>query len=95
MHIAQTRLSIVTTPREIKEITAEVAEWTERQRVSVGLLTLYIPHTSASLLIQENASPDVRRDLDAFLPRIVPEMSRHTATMTKGRTTCRPTSRAR
>jgi secondary thiamine-phosphate synthase enzyme len=73
MHIAQTRLSIVTTPREIKEITAEVAEWTERQRVSVGLLTLYIPHTSASLLIQENASPDVRRDLDAFLHRIVPE----------------------
>ena len=73
MHIAQTRLSIATAPREIKEITAEVAEWTERQRVSVGLLTLYILHTSASLLIQENASPDVRRDLDAFLPRIVPE----------------------
>src|SRR5215470_11172620 len=55
MHIAQTRLSIDTAPREIKEITAEVAEWTERQHVSVGLLTLYIPHTSASLLIQENA----------------------------------------
>ena len=73
MHIAQTRLSIATAPREIKEITAEVAEWTERQRVSVGLLTLYIRHTSASLLIQENASPDVRRDLDAFLHRIVPE----------------------
>ena len=73
MHIAQTRLSIATAPREIKEITAEVAEWTERQRVSVGLLTLYILHTSASLLIQENASPDVRRDLDAFLDRIVPE----------------------
>ena len=73
MHIAQTRLSIDTAPREIKEITAEVAEWTERQRISVGLLTLYIPHTSASLLIQENASPDVRRDLDAFLRRIVPE----------------------
>jgi secondary thiamine-phosphate synthase enzyme len=35
-----------------------------------GLLTLYIPHTSAPLLIQENASPDVRRDLDAFLPRV-------------------------
>src|SRR5580700_7968919 len=72
MHIAQTRLSIATAPREIKEITAEVARWTERQRISVGLLTLYIPHTSAPLLIQENASPDVRRDLDAFLPRIVP-----------------------
>ena len=73
MHIAQTRLSIATAPREIKEITAEIAGWTERQRISVGLLTVYIPHTSASLLIQENASPDVRRDLDAFLRRIVPE----------------------
>jgi secondary thiamine-phosphate synthase enzyme len=73
MHIAQTRLSIDTAPREIKEITPEVAQWTERQRFSAGLLTLYIPHTSASLLIQENASPDVRHDLDAFLRRIVPE----------------------
>jgi secondary thiamine-phosphate synthase enzyme len=73
MQIAQTRLSIATAPREIKEITAEVAQWTERQRISVGLLTLYIPHTSASLLVQENASPDVRRDLDAFLRRLVPE----------------------
>src|ERR1700737_1426820 len=73
MHIAQTRLSIATASREVKEITAEVAEWIERQRVSVGLLPLYIPHTSASLLIQENASPDVRRDLGAFLHRIVPE----------------------
>ena len=57
MHIAQTRLSIATASGEIKEITAEVAEWIERQRISVGLLILYIPHTSASLLIQENASP--------------------------------------
>jgi secondary thiamine-phosphate synthase enzyme len=73
MYLAQTRLSIDTAPREIKEITAEVAEWTERQPISVGLLTLYIPHTSASLLIQENASPDVRRDLAAFLRWIVPE----------------------
>ena len=73
MRIAQTRLSIDTTPREIKEITAEVARWAERQEVSVGLLTLYIQHTSASLLIQENASPDVRRDLDEFLRRVVPE----------------------
>ena len=73
MRIAQTRLTVDTAPREIKEITDEVARWAERQRISVGVLTLYIPHTSASLLIQENASPDVRRDLDAFLRRIVPE----------------------
>ena len=73
MRIAQTRLSITTAPREIREITAEVARWTERQRIATGMLSVYIPHTSASLLIQENASPDVRRDLDAFLQRIVPE----------------------
>ncbi len=73
MRIAQTRLSVTTAPREIKEITSEVACWAERQQISVGLLTVYIPHTSASLLVQENASPDVRRDLDAFLRRIVPE----------------------
>ena len=73
MRIAQTRLSVATAPREIKEITAEVARWVERQPIALGLLTVYLPHTSASLLIQENASPDVRRDLDAFLRWIVPE----------------------
>ena len=73
MRIAQTRLSIETAPREIKEITAEVARWLEHQSIAVGLLTVYIPHTSASLLIQENASPDVLRDLDAFLRQLVPE----------------------
>jgi secondary thiamine-phosphate synthase enzyme len=73
MRIAQTRLSISTAPREIKEITAQIAGWVERQPIALGLLTVYIPHTSASLLIQENASPDVRRDLDAFLRRIAPE----------------------
>ena len=73
MRIAQTRLSIDTAPRQIKEITAEIARWAERQGIALGLLTVYIAHTSASLLIQENASPDVRHDLDAFLRRIVPE----------------------
>ena len=73
MRFAQTRLSIDTKPREIKEITAEITRWVESQRLSPGLLTLYIPHTSASLLIQENASPDVLRDLDNFLRPIVPE----------------------
>lgn len=73
MRIRQTRLSINTAPREIREITAEIAGWAELGGVSTGLLTVYIAHTSASLLIQENASPDVRHDLDAFFRRIVPE----------------------
>jgi secondary thiamine-phosphate synthase enzyme len=65
MHIAQSRLSIDTAPREIKEITADIARWVERQHIALGLLSVYIQHTSASR--------DVRRDLDAFLRRIVPE----------------------
>jgi secondary thiamine-phosphate synthase enzyme len=73
MRIVQTRLTINTAPREIREITAEIAGWPELELISAGLLTVYLAHTSASLLIQENASPDVRHDLDAFLRRIVPE----------------------
>ena len=73
MHIVQTRLSIATAPREIKDITAEISDWVERQSIKLGLLTVYIQHTSASLLIQENASPDVLRDLETFLRRLVPE----------------------
>ena len=73
MRIAQTRLMIDTQPREICEITDEIARWVERQDVACGLLSVYIRHTSASLLIQENASPDVRHDLEMFLRRLVPE----------------------
>ena len=94
MRIAQTRLALDTEPHEIKEITAGIAGWVADQGIGCGLLTIYIPHTSASLLIQENASPDVKRDLDAFLQRTSPKTRRSTVTTTKGRTTCRRTSRA-
>lgn len=73
MRLAQGRLGFDTKPREIKEITADVADWVEGRGIARGLLSVYLPHTSASLLIQENASPEVRRDLDAFLRRLVPE----------------------
>ena len=73
MPIAQERLTIETKPREIKEITREVAGWAARQGIARGLLTIFIPHTSASLLIQENYSPAVRQDLTAFLARLAPE----------------------
>ena len=76
MRIAQTRLSLATAPREIKEITRPIADWVAAQEIDHGLLTVFIPHTSASLLIQENASPEVRRDLDDFLRRLVPEDTR-------------------
>ncbi|MBX6321826.1 MAG: YjbQ family protein [Rhodospirillaceae bacterium] len=57
----------------LHEITMPVASWVGRQGVEEGLLTLFLRHTSASLLVQENADPDVRRDLDAFFRRLVPE----------------------
>ena len=73
MRLAQTQLTLDTQPREIKEITHEIRSWVETQQIGSGLLSVYIPHTSASLLIQENYSPAVRHDLDAFLRRLVPE----------------------
>jgi secondary thiamine-phosphate synthase enzyme len=77
MRIAQERLTFNTAPREIREITRELADWTARQGtargIANGLLSVFIRHSSASLLIQENYSPDVRRDLDAFLDRLAPQ----------------------
>lgn len=73
MRIAQTQSTIETAPREIREVTREVSDWVARQGIERGLLTIFIPHTSASLLIQENYSPDVLRDLAAFLDRLAPE----------------------
>lgn len=66
----------------LHEVTRPVADWLGAQTIEEGLLTLFLRHTSASLLVQENADPDVRADLDAFFRRLVPEDDRayrHTA----------------
>lgn len=55
------------------DFTAEVARWVAASGVRDGLLTLFVRHTSASLVIQENADPDVQGDLERFLARLVPE----------------------
>ena len=55
------------------EFTDRVAAWVRATQVSTGLLTLHLKHTSASLLIQENADPEVQRDFERFLRRLVPE----------------------
>ncbi|HEX9933506.1 MAG TPA: secondary thiamine-phosphate synthase enzyme YjbQ [Allosphingosinicella sp.] len=57
----------------LSEITGEVARWVDRQGISEGLLTLFCRHTSASLLVQENAAPAARADLERFFARIAPE----------------------
>ena len=61
-------------PRQgLHNITADVARWVDEQSIDAGLLTLFCRHTSASLLIQENAAPAARRDLEAYFERIAPE----------------------
>lgn len=64
-------LTISTRGRGLREFTEEVETWIAQNKFRNGLLTLHLLHTSASLLIQENADPDVRRDLDAFFARLV------------------------
>jgi secondary thiamine-phosphate synthase enzyme len=66
-------LSVQTRGRGLVEITDQIATWVGEQAITIGLLTLFCRHTSASLLIQENADPDVRTDLEAFFARIAPE----------------------
>ncbi len=70
---AQHELKISTRGRGLYEITDQVERWISAQSARTGLLTLHLRHTSASLLIQENADPDVRRDLEAFFSRLVPD----------------------
>lgn len=66
-------LAVRTRGRGLAEITGQVTDWTYRQGMNTGLLTLFCRHTSASLLIQENAAPEVRSDLEAFFEQIAPE----------------------
>src|SRR5580658_3658197 len=66
-------LRVPTRGRGFYEITDEVTGWVTGNSFRNGLLTLHLRHTSASLLIQENADPDVRRDLEAFFKRLVPD----------------------
>jgi secondary thiamine-phosphate synthase enzyme len=70
---AQHELRLPTRGRGLYEITEQVAGWVSQNGWKNGLLTLHLRHTSASLLIQENADPDVRRDLEAFFARLVPD----------------------
>ena len=73
MRQAATSLAISTTGRSLVEITREVAGWVRDQAVDTGLLTVFCRHTSASLLIQENAAREVPGDIIDWLNRIAPE----------------------
>jgi secondary thiamine-phosphate synthase enzyme len=66
-------LGFHTRGRGLVEITHEIEAWVDRQAMNAGLLTLFCRHTSASLLIQENAAPAARADLEKYFDDIAPE----------------------
>jgi len=68
-----TLLRVTTRGQGLVEITREVVDAVEAAGVAEGLCTIFVQHTSASLVVQENADPDVRNDLQAFFRRLVPE----------------------
>ena len=74
-------LTVRTGGKGLVMITDMLRGWAEGQGMEAGLLTIWCRHTSASLLVQENADPDVRADLEAFFARLVPERAgyRHDA----------------
>ena len=73
MRNVATTLRVRTSGSGLLEITSEVRAWLEGQKVTTGLLTLFCRHTSASLLIQENAARAVRRDLEKYFAALAPE----------------------
>jgi secondary thiamine-phosphate synthase enzyme len=66
-------LEIPTRGPGLYEITSTINEWIRKQQMQTGLLTIFCRHTSASLLIQENADPTVRNDIEAYFDRLAPE----------------------
>ena len=73
MKQAAHKLEISTRGQGLYEFTSTINEWVGRQKMQTGLLTVFCRHTSASLLIQENADPTVRRDIKAYFDRLAPE----------------------
>ena len=93
----QRQIELRARPRGFHLVTDEVVEGVpELASVGVGLANLFILHTSASLTLNENASPDVRRDFETLvLGRRPRRLARAFATRSRARTTCPPTSRPR
>jgi secondary thiamine-phosphate synthase enzyme len=73
LHQALSTLTVATRGRAFYDITSDVQRAVRHAAVETGLCTLHLAHTSASLLIQENADPDVRRDFETFFKRLVPD----------------------
>ena len=75
MRQSTTQITIDTRRQGLVDITALIRRWVDAQAMQSALLTVFCRHTSASLLIQENAAPEVRTDIEAYFERIAPESS--------------------
>lgn len=73
MRQAARLLEVRTLGQGLQEVTRDIVAWTHAQGMDTGLLTVFCRHTSASRVIQENADPDVRRDLEDWVARVAPE----------------------
>jgi len=73
MRQAMHTLTVRTSGKGLYECTREISEWVRQTGIRLGLMTLFVQHTSASLMIQENADPDVKADLADFFEKLAPE----------------------
>ncbi|HEX8641997.1 MAG TPA: secondary thiamine-phosphate synthase enzyme YjbQ [Allosphingosinicella sp.] len=73
MRQANGTIEVRTERQGLLDVTPEVTDWVGAQGIEAGLLTIFCRHTSCSLLIQENAAPAARADLEAYFARIAPE----------------------
>ena len=73
MRIAHNTITVSTRGKGLYPFTRAAEDWVKKQKISDGLLTVFVQHTSCSLVIQENADPDVTLDLRDFFERLVPE----------------------
>jgi len=89
------QLAVHTRAQGLLEVTRIVAEAVAQAGVAEGLCTIFVRHTSASLVIQENADPTAKQDLERWLNRLVPEGDPSISTTLKARTTWRRTSNRR
>ena len=70
-------ISLATKGQGLYEITSKISKWLSKQKIKKGLLTIFLQHTSCSLIIQENADPDVKKDLKKFFDQIAPESNNY------------------
>ena len=93
--IKQTEFSLSAKRRGCHLVTHEIIDNLPKPLPKMGMLNLFVKHTSCALTINENADPDVRSDMDKILNRLVRKTRRITTICWKVPTTCRPTPRVR